>query len=266
MRCRQGSFAVKKIYAIAALAISGAGVTSLANAALLSNGGFESGLSEWLVGESGSVFVLPSTPEIVSPFGPPVTPGTILPTEGGSFAYMLSRGRSDTSSGTLGVTSLSHGVNLAAGDVLSFDVFFDAGDYTPPGNDLATASIIFFGPITCSNNNYGPISIPCPTGSGFHSVSLWQMAVDDVGSYGASGWTHVALTIPGAISGALDFTIGNVADGNNPSALAIDNVGINMPPPNPVPLPAAAYLLIAGLGGLVPFSRRRRKGLERVGD
>jgi hypothetical protein len=236
-----------KVLAVAALA---AGATGAGRAAIV-NGGFESGLTNWQV-PVGSVFAVGSAPSIVAPGG---TAGpTWLPTEGNTFAYLLARGTGNDS------TTLLQGFTAAQGDVLSLDVFFDAGDYDPPGNDVSFVHLKYWVPGGCNFTIcIGPSQVTYP---------VWEQKVSDVGNYGASGWTHLTFTLPATLPGSgglfdpggytLLIGIENIWDNLNASAVGVDNVGLNLPAPTAVPLPPALTLLLAGLGGLTLLARRRK--------
>jgi hypothetical protein len=239
-----------------------ASVASTAHAAIV-NGGFESGLTGWSA-PAGSVFTVASRPSIIGP-GDPAAPAW-TPTEGASFGYLLARGTSPTS--TPAATTLSQRFDASAGDVLSFDVFFDAGDYANPGNDHAYVSLTTFAPYSCNNPIFCP-SIHPDVVSG--DTLIWQQSVADVGDYGASGWTHLSFVLPQSLASGpvfqngpavplgyvLNIGIDNVPDNANASALGIDNIGLNLPASTPVPLPPSLTLLLTGLGGMALIGRRR---------
>lgn len=82
---------------------------------------------------------------------------------------------------------------------------------------------------------------------------------------GFTGWIKSSFSIAAAGDYALQFGVTNWNDEAYASGMAIAGATIggtpidpNEPGPAPVPLPAAGWLMIAGLGGLAALRRKRR--------
>ncbi len=114
-------------------------------------------------------------------------------------------------------TKLYQSFTASAGDPLSFDAFFKAGDYWPY-NDGAYVKIM--GPVT---------------------ATLWSQSVGTVGSYGSTPWQSVSYTIPVSGSYTLECGIYNAYDSGWDSYVGVDNVHV-------IPAPGAVLLGILGLG------------------
>lgn len=127
-----------------------------------------------------------------------------------------------------------------------------SGD-TVPGNGLpAIASGVTLTPSTSAITGGAPIWTELGSSSG---------SCFDAGC-GYTGWIKSSYIIP--TSGTFEFTFGvtNWSDtlfdsGLAISGLSLDGVGLPGPDVSPVPLPAAAWMLLAAMGGL--FGLRRSK-------
>lgn len=198
--------------AVFAAAVCGAGRADI------SNGGFESGdFSGWSA--FGPAYVREW--ELSRDFVPPIHDDW-TPTEGTYFASLWSY---DPGLGSNAYLSTSfHG---AAGDVLSFDYFFDFGDVAP-NYDWTNAYLI----------------------SGADAVTLfeWNTPGHELGTDVNIDWTSVSYTLTHAGDYTLNFHVSDVNAGFE-SILGVDNVRL-------VPEPASATLLLAGLLSLL---RRRTR-------
>jgi hypothetical protein len=181
---------------------SAIGIGILANrdaCASISNGGFETGdLTSWA--GTGNVTVQTSQAHLDNPLSSGTDVGTWTPTEGTYFAYLLS------GSGQGVYTLLSQSFAATAGDVLSFDTFFDAGDYLP-FNDDGYVNLI---------DTVNSITIP-----------LYAHSVATVGNGGFDGWTNVTFPITLTSTYLIEAGVRNIADNGLESAVGLDNVQLN---------------------------------------
>lgn len=200
--------------------------------AVIVNGGFEDGLNGWTASSTTLVTAAGSAPTLPALGGPyPGEPAGALwlPTEGGAFAYLRS-GAADV------YTTLSQSFSAGIGDVLTFDVFFDSGDYSDPGfgndfNDNAFVQLDF---------------------GGGNVVTLWDYTAQELAEFGAADWSPVLYTFSAAGTVTLIAGVASVTDAINPSAMGLDDVQLTA-----VPLPASLWFLLSGLGLLARFQRRR---------
>jgi hypothetical protein len=197
------------------------------------NGSFETGdFTGWTVVQPTFASVSTSQLKKLNPGSPvPSSPPTWNPTHGNYFAYL--KAGADIGRYTL----LSQAFTANAGDHVSFDIFFDAGDYLP-FNDNGFANILNVGNLNLDN--------------------LYLKDISQVGSYGEDGWRHIDYRVADAGTYMLLFGVNNDGDNKLPSFLGVDNVYVGAPGQNGGPVPEPATLLVwslAGFGGLV--ARRR---------
>jgi hypothetical protein len=189
------------------------------------NGGFETGdLSFWTASGPGPVTVINSTAKLDGTS----EVGVWNPTGGSYFAYLLASGEGL-------YTLLSQTFAANGGDILSFDIFFDAGDYLPFNDD---------GYALLREVNT------------FAVYPLYAQSVASVGDYQSHGWFNVNFPIPVAGLYQLEAGVRNIGDSALASAVGLDRAGLNQHP-DPL-LPEAASVCIWGVGalvGLFAFSR-----------
>lgn len=160
------------------------------------NGDFSSGLSGW------------------------TTQGDVKVTSG--YAVLTSTGAYTGDFGGTNGAILSQALNVNAGQLVSFDFNFNAGDYLM-FNDFS----LFVGDQTRLISN-----------------------IASVGSYGSSGW-HTYSFIATTNFNSLMFIVSNALDTNMNSTLYIDNVKIGA-----VPIPAAIWLFGPCLFGVMGIGRK----------
>jgi hypothetical protein len=189
------------------------------------NGGFETGdFTGWTTSSGTLANVVTTAPGFSVP--------DWNPTEGTYFAYLQAGG------GTGVYTLLSQTFAALAGDVLSFDIFFDAADYIP-FNDNGYANLIDADTSTVV-------------------ATLYYQDVASVGDFGADGWTSVSHVIAADGNYKLEFGVTNIGDNNLSSALGVDNVALNAEM-NVIPAPAGAVLFGLGLLSMGGARLIRRK-------
>jgi hypothetical protein len=227
----QSAVRVRFAVAAAAFALGFCGSTS----AGIINGSFETGdFSGWQVIQPTFASVLTTAPKVFadSDVGSSSDPNW-LPTHGDYFAYLASgaeKGR---------YTLLSQAFNASAGDVVSFDIFFDAGDYLP-FNDNGFANILNLGTLDLDN--------------------LYLQSVQQVGDYGEDGWTHISYVIPQDGEYRLLFGVNNDGDNLQPSYLGVDNVILGPRGGGEVPEPSTVLIWgLLGAAALVHTQRCRAK-------
>jgi hypothetical protein len=157
-----------------------------------------------------------------------------LPQEGNYFASLW------TDDGFFSVTStLSQTFDVeSAGDTLSFEAFFDNGEWFEYGaSDTAKAELF--------DSGGGLVR----TFFQYDTVGMYDIAMNDVDI----PWTEYSYEFMAAGDDyTLMFTVSGDALGGFESILGVDNVNI-------VPIPAPAALLLGSIGmGLVGLLRRRR--------
>jgi hypothetical protein len=222
---------LRRLTTVAAVAAAFVAV-SPANAGII-NGSFETGdFSGWTVVQP--TFATVSTSELKKT--DPGSPGglsspTWNATHGNNFAYL--KAGADVGRYTL----LSQAFTAAAGEIVSFDIFFDAGDYLP-FNDNGFANILNVGTLDLDN--------------------LYMKDISQVGSYGEDGWKHVEYMVREAGEFVLLFGVNNDGDNKLPSFLGVDNVYVGKPGGSGDPVPEPATLLVWSLAGAGFIARRRR--------
>jgi hypothetical protein len=142
------------------------------------------------------------------------------------YAALTSAG-SGTSTGSFGGTNgsiLSQSINASAGDTISFDYNFLAGDYLP----------------------YNDFSVV--VADSMHLISN----VAAVGNFGTTGWSTYSFVATANFTNLI-FVLSNAMDWSVDSNLYIDNVTVSN-----TPIPAAAWLFGSALTGLVGVGKRRQ--------
>lgn len=217
--------------AVAFLLVAGAP----ANAGIV-NGSFETGdFTGWTVVQPTFASVTGSELKKLDPGAPAsLSPPAWTPTHGNNFAYL--KAGADIGRYTL----LSQAFTATAGQHVSFDIFFDAGDYLP-FNDNGFANILNVGNLNLDN--------------------LYLKDISQVGSYGEDGWHHIDYRIADAGTYMLLFGINNDGDNKLPSFLGVDNVYVGAPGGNGDPVPEPATLLIWSLVGAGGLALRRRRAV-----
>ncbi len=194
--------------------------------AAIQNGGFETGdLTNWTASLPGLASVVTTASYL-----PAGSAGTWSPAEGTYFA-LLRAGAADT------YTLLSQEFTAAAGQVLSFSVFFDAGDYI---DDDGYVSLLVGTTVT-------PLYAKSVVG------------VDGVGENGQDGWTSVSHEFLSDGTFTIEAGVRNYSDNIFASQLGLDNVSLSngTEPIVPEPTTLAIWGTLAGLG-LVAGRRRKR--------
>lgn len=198
------------------------------------NGSFETGdFSGWTVVQQSFASVTSSQAKSLDPSDVAAlsTPEWTA-TDGNSFAYL--KAGADVGRYTL----LSQGFTAQAGDRVSFDIFFDAGDYLP-FNDNGFANILNLGTLDLDN--------------------LYMKDISSVGSYGEDGWRRIEYLIQETGEYMLLFGVNNDGDNRLASYLGVDNVRVGRAGGNGDPVPEPASLLVWSLVGAGVFAVRRRK-------
>ncbi len=206
--------------------IAAAGLTVLgsngASWALVTNGGFESGLSGWTT--TGTVLAVDKerARDFLGLAQPPAG-GWWTAREGTLFASLHS---TNTSGST--VATLSQTFTANAGETLSFSYFFDFGDVAP-FYDAAVGSLL------------------TPTGAQtlFEYNTPGHYLGDDVNV----GWRSVSVLLPDTGQYTLSFLIQDF-DGTFESLLGVDMT------PGQIPEPLSVVSVLSALAGLAAYARR----------
>ena len=206
----------RNILILGVLALTGL-VTTLGRSQII-NGGFESGdLTGWTP-SSFRVFAVGGAGNQGIP-GPGDPQFGWQPSQGTTFGWLFSGDFPGV------YTTLSQTFAAEAGDVLSFDTYFDAGDFLPY-NDNGYVRIV----------NLADSS----------SMTLYAKSVADVGNFGGDGWRSLSYGIPSAGLYLLEGGVTEGLDFQHHSALGLDNVVL-------VPEPSILCLFVLGL-----FAMKRR--------
>jgi hypothetical protein len=218
-----------------------AAITSSAEAAPLTNGGFESGISNWLETGGTGLFSAPTA-----------LPGfyaNVNPFEGSKFGLLSNNGvATETVSQTFDLTS----------NYLVFNYRFTSDELNtgPDYNDSATAVLTIGGNpttlFTVSRDDLqaGGVGSLLPGASFLDTTSNGH-------DFGQSDWHAVAFNVSSFTgqSATLSFSVTNIGGSDldiGVSQLAVDRVQLSS-----VPEPTASLLLISSAGVAVLLRRRR---------
>jgi hypothetical protein len=196
------------------------------------NGSFETGdFTGWQVVQPPFASVVTSAAVSLAPAGPGSSsnPPPWAPTHGKHFAYLSAGAAAGR------YTLLSQAFAGNAGDVVSFDIFFDGGDYLPY-NDNGFANVLNLDTLDLDN--------------------VYMKDIASVGDYGEDGWRTVSYTIPGNGNYRLLFGVNNDGDNKGPSFLGVDNLIVRG---SGEPVPEPSTILIWALAGAGLFARSRRR-------
>ncbi len=209
-------------FAALAAVVGGGLIAGNASAAIV-NGGFETGdLTGWT--STANVSAVNSAASLGWVGN---DPAVWNPTEGQYFGYLT------TGLGEGIYTIASQAFSVVANDILTLDVFFDAGDELPLDDN---------GFVKLLDMNT------------FTFTTLYSESVGSVGDYSSDGWTSLSHTF--ASGGTYQIIIGveNIGDNFFTSAVGVDDVAINA-----VPVPAAIWLFGSALAGMGTIGGWRRR-------
>ena len=117
-------------------------------------------------------------------------------------------------------TTLSQTFTASAGNELTFDTFFDAGDFLP-------------------NNDSGYVRVVNVADES--AVVLYAKSVADVGNFGGDGWRSLSYVIPLDGTYRLEAGVTEGVDFQNHSAMGLDNV-VLVPEPTSIAMLGVALL------------------------
>ena len=196
-----------------------------AQAGQIVNGGFETGD---LTGWSSTAHHVSAVQQAVE-----LNVGSAVwyATEGQYFARLVTDGP--------GIyTLLSQSFAATAGDTLSFDYFFDWGDYEP-----------FY------DNAYGRI-LDVGAGGAVATLFHWNIPGSYLPSdYGNVGWTALDYTFSQGGTYCVEFGIVNVLDSWNDSQMGVDSVKMVS---GAVPEPLTWLAMTLGVGGIGAYLGKRK--------
>lgn len=182
-----------------------------ANAAIFSNGSFETGnFNSWSDDPTtGSTAVVTSSTASLSGSG-----NVYTATEGNYFAELTAD------------SSISQSIAWSAGETMTFDWAFLAFDYSPY---IDSAFFSLFDGTTLLK-------------------ALTLADVSTVGDYGDTGWNTFSYSFVNAGSGLISFGVANLLDNSVDSKLLVDNLTPTNPVPVPAALLLFAPALLGFLG------------------
>ncbi len=185
--------------------------------ASVTNFGFENGFTGWQA--SGEAIVTAS--ELYRDIGGG-QPQYWTPTQGDYFASLWSTDSNGTDQSTL-----TQSFNAVAGEVLTFDYFFDFGDVFAFGPDTAVAQLHYNGET--------------------HVLFEHNTVGHEIDDFANVDWSTVSFNLPATTVYELEFV---VSDANSvfESILGVDNVLV-------IPAPGAVLLGLIGLSGIGLFKR-----------
>ncbi len=186
--------------------------------------------------------------------GSVLTTNTFSANAGEAFSYYFNYFTSDGAGYSDYAYAWLRDVNNSANDILIFTARTQASGDTVPGFDLPPID----SSVTLNPGSTAIIAVApdWTTGLGFSSGECY-MGVGE--GCGYTGWIQSSYTFATAGTYAFEFGVVNWSDDGFDSALAISGVTVAGQEILPsVPLPAAGWMLLAGLGGLAGVARRRK--------
>lgn len=232
-------------------------LTSVAQAATLSDGDFEAGLGAWVTG--GNVTIADGSTLGISPLDG--TNSALLSTGGSTISDAAAETQMGIAAGSLDALATSNGTqtfgatqgsvitqefDVVAGETISFDFQLFANDCPLTGipgcagiEDGAFVSLTIDGLLEFLIGTSDSSMVA--SGSSFAAEST-EMSFSHV--IGTSGTATFGIAM-------FDFS-DTIVD----SALLVDNVALSTAAP--VPLPASSLLLLGGVGGMVALRRRKK--------
>jgi hypothetical protein len=217
--------------------------TTAANSALVTNGSFENGITDWTVTGVGSVHA------IEGPLGP------FVPQEGAR-AVLLTTGPGDRGGSPTDSTTLtSSPFQALLGDTLSFSLVFLTEEFTGVVSDAGRLDS-FSASLLASNGDALPLLEGDVSMLGFSVLSGAPVSAPDASTFfEARRFDFSELVAPGEYR--LQFMIADATDNSFDSGLLIDNVAVGE-----VPEPATMALAGAALVSLVVARALRSRGCQ----